>query len=361
MEVYILDDTFQTIYNIDLFESLIWTERYNGCGNFELYTPMSEGIIEIVNLIQKKMKARLDCYAWIKESESVMIIEDLEIKTDSETGNHLIISGRGLESILERRIVWGQIQIRTSLQTGIQKLLNLSIINPTDKDRTISNFIFSKSTDNYIESLRMDAQYTGDNLYDVIYKLCDITNLGFDVDLDEENRFVFQLKNGKDRSYDQEENPYVIFSPKYENLVGSDYLESIKNLKNVTLVAGEDKGSSRKTRIVGSGKGMTRRELYTDARDIQSEVDDTVLTDSEYNALLDQRGKEKLSENIYIKAFTGEIEALKSFVYGEDYFKGDIVQIANEYGMESTVRVSEVVRVQDTNGYSVYPTFQIVE
>lgn len=137
-------------------------------------------------------------------------------------------------------------------------------------------------------------------------------------------------------------------------------MESSKTLKNVTLVAGEDSGTSRRTRIVGSGSGLARRELYTDARDIQSEVDGGKLTDAQYNALLDQRGSEKLAEHVYTKVFTGEIEATKTFVYDRDFFKGDVVQIVNEYGMESKVRVSEVVRVQDTNGYSMYPTFQVV-
>lgn len=87
----------------------------------------------------------------------------------------------------------------------------------------------------------------------------------------------------------------------------------------------------------------------------QKEIDELM------DALLDQRGAEELAENVYMKAFTGEIEARKTFVYGKDFVKGDLVQIVNEYGMESKVRVSEIMRVQDTNGYSMYPTFQVLE
>lgn len=360
MEVFIMDENFRSLYNLDIFESLIWTERYNGCGNFEFYTPVSQSILQVVNTIQKKMEAKLDCYAWLKESQTSMVIEDLEIKTDIETGNHLIVSGRGLESLLERRIIWDQTVLNGNLQSGVQKLINDAIISPKIADRKIPKFIFSASTNEYIKSLNLRAQYTGDNLYDVMLKICDTYQLGFDVTLDLNNNFVFSLTRGEDHSYDQEENPYVIFSPKYENIINSDYLESAKTLKNVTLVAGEDFGSARRTRIVGSAKGLARRELYTDARDIQSEVDGDKLTDAQYNALLDQRGAENLSENVYTKVFTGEIEATKTFVYDRDFFKGDLVQIINEYGMESKVRVSEVVRVQDTNGFSMYPTFQVV-
>lgn len=600
MEIFILDELFRSLYNIDAFESLIWTERYNGCGNFEFYTPVNLTILQVVRTIRMKMGSKLDCYAWLKETGTVMVIEDLEITTNVETGNHLVVSGRGLESLLERRIVWEQTSVNGTLQNGIQKLINDAIINPKITDRKIPNFKFSVSSDPYINSLKLRAQYTGNNLYNAILAICDEYQLGFDVNLDENNDFVFTLTNGVDRSYDQETVPYIIFSPKYENIINSDYLESTKTLKNVTLVAGEDHGLNRKTRVIGSASGLTRRELYTDARDIQSEgynteldsdkdklngykqdlasvqqalsdeteeftketaeynkkksesdtkivnhqnrisalnqrisyhnqqitsyynglTDDqknsynartqykaqienyenlingcsdrindyndklkneetltyskvvqyeqaidaeeaqkktyetakkpiedskkeaednlpnyeTTLKDYEdkiskyeeiveddqksitdetesfsketteynqkkseyeqkkaayesqiaslsqtiaslevkiadaqneltiyYNELLDQRGNEKLSENAYISVFTGEIEATKTFVYDKDFFKGDIVQIVNEYNMESKVRVSEVVRVQDTSGYSMYPTFQVIE
>lgn len=361
MELFVLDESFKSLYNLDSFESLIWTERYNGCGNFEFYTPVSQSILQVVSTIQKKMEQRLDCYVWLKESKTTMIIEDMEITTDAETGNHLIVSGRGLESLLERRIIWNQTVLNGDLQNGVQKLVNDAIINPSISDRKIPKFLFQPSTNGYINGLTIRAQYTGDNLYDTILTICDTYQIGFDVSLDLNNDFVFSLTYGEDRSYGQEKNPYVIFSPKYENIINSDYLESIKTLKNVTLVAGEDEGASRRTRIVGSSNGLARRELYTDARDIQSEIEDRKLSDEEYNALLDQRGAENLSENLYTKVFTGEIEATKTFVYGRDFFKGDTVQIVNEYEMESIVRVSEVVRVQDKNGYSMYPTFQVIE
>lgn len=355
-----MDEKFRSIYNLDVFESLIWTERYNGYGDFEFYTPVNRSILEVVNTIQKKMESGVDCYVWLKGSDTTMIIENFEITTDIETGNHLIMSGRGLESILERRIIWEQTVLNGKFQNGVQRLINNEIINPKILDRKISNFVFSPLEDDYITSLTLRAQYTGDNLYDVILTLCDVYHLGFNVSLDSNNNFIFSLKHGEDRSYDQEKNPYVIFSKNYENIIDSDYLESIKTLKNVTLVAGEDVGTSRRTRIVGSGSGLSRREVYTDARDIQSETEDGTLTNSEYNDLLDQRGSENLSENIYTKVFTARVEPTKTFVYNKDFFIGDVVQIVNEYGIESKVMVSEVIRSQDTSGYNMYPTFQAI-
>lgn len=48
------------------------------------------------------------------------------------------------------------------------------------------------------------------------------------------------------------------------------------------------------------------------------------------------------------------------FRYGEDFFNGDIVQIANEYGHETQARILEIVQSEDENGFSVYPTFKTI-
>ena len=88
---------------------------------------------------------------------------------------------------------------------------------------------------------------------------------------------------------------------------------------------------------------------------------DDALTDAEYMAQLQQRGKEKLAENVSITSFEGETETTIMFQYGKDFFNGDIVQIANEYGHETKARILEIVRSEDKDGYSVYPTFKTIE
>lgn len=356
MELMVLDTSLKNVSVLDKFESLIWTERYSAYGDFEIYTNVNEAVLG--NL-------RQDYYLWLKGSDQTMIIEELKIESDSENGNHLTVTGRSIESILDRRIIWKQTILNGNLQNAIKKLLNENIINPADQSRKVSNLVFEASTDPAITGLTVDAQFTGDNLYEVIKKLCDAKNIGFQIVLSNDNKFVFKLYAGTDRSYDQFANPYVIFSPKFENIINSNYLESKKALKTVTLVAGEGEGANRRTVSVaiqsGAGSGLERREMYTDARDISSTVDERTLTDAEYNAQLSQRGSENLAENIFVKSFEGQVETTHMFKYGEDFFKGDVVQIVNEYGIEAKSRVVEIVRSQSTEGFDVYPTFVTIE
>lgn len=351
MELFVLNADFESIAVIDTYESMIWTDRYNAYGDFEIYFAMDESLLEYI---------KEDYYLWLKDSEHSMIIEDIKIDADTEEGNRLIVTGRSLESILERRIIWGQRIFSGNLQNAIQIMLNENIISPSVADRKIANFIFVPSTDSKITSLTIDNQYTGDDLYTVIKGLCEENNIGFKIVLTDDNQFAFSLYAGADRSYDQTENPYVVFSPNFENIINSNYFSSKAGYRNVTLVAGEGEGASRKTTVVGSASGLDRRELFTDARDISSDTEDGTLSDAEYIAQLRTKGLKNLADHMITTAFEGEVEVTRLFKYGEDFFIGDIVQIVNEYGNENSAYISELIISNSDEGLSIYPTFKTI-
>ena len=352
MQAFVLNQSFETVAVVEVFKSFIWTDRFDACGDFELYLPMDANVLDTL---------KEDYYLTLNDSEHAMIIEDFTLDSDVEDGDYITVTGRSLESILDRRIIWGQKILKGSLQDSVLTLLNENVISPTNSDRKISNFIFSASTDSKVTELTIDTQYTGDNLYDVISTLCVANEIGFKIVLNDENQFVFSLYAGADRSYNQTENPYVVFSPQFENILSSNYYSSKATYKNVTLVAGEGEGAARKTAEVGEASGLDRRELFTDARDISSNTQQGTLSESEYTSQLKDRGTEKLAGYAVKTAFEGEAEATKPFTYGKDFYVGDIVQIANGYGQEGIAYISELVMSQDESGTSVYPTFKMYE
>ena len=352
LELLVLDTNFKEISIIDSFASCIWTDRLNEYGDFEIYTNMD---LNLFALCQK------DYYLWTENSDHQMIIQERRIKSDVEDGAKLIISGKSLETILDGRVVWGQKILSGNLQDGVEALLNENIINPTLADRKISNFIFERSTDPIITALSVEAQYFGENLYTIIHNLCTSNSIGFKITLNAQNQFVFRLYAGADRTYNQVTNPYVIFSPEFENLMGSDYKESNKSFKNVAMVAGEGDGSARTIVNVGTATGLSRKEYFCDASDISKTTDSGTLTDAQYQEQLSQRGIEELTTLQGTVTFEGEVDATKTFVYGEDFFLGDVVQIENEYGVTGTAYISEFIISQDNNGLSMYPTFTMIE
>lgn len=351
MEALILDRDFNSVGLIDAFEAFIWTERYNQAGDFELHVAASN---EILSTIQ------MDYYIYIAESDRLMIIESFQLTTDPSNGNKLKISGRSLESILDRRIVWNQTILDGYLQGQIQKLLNQNIISPTDPNRRIPNFIFEETDDPTILSMRIRSQCTGDNLYDAICSICESFGIGFKITLNDSNQFVFKLFNGADRSYYQNDNAPIIFSPYFDNLLDTAYSYNTTSHKTIGLVAGEGEGSERKKIDTGDDTitGLDRKELYIDARDLSTNNGE--ISDAEYYLQLIQRGDEKLADHTVESYFEGSMETQISFRYGIDFFIGDIVEVENEFGISALCRISDFVRAQDTNGYSAYPSFEMV-
>lgn len=357
MDITVLDENLDSIKVIDAYQSMIWTDRYREAGDFELYTEVSGEVLDYVTK---------DRYLSIKDSERTMIVNTIEVVSDRDLGNKIKITGSSLESLLDRRIVWGQRVLNTTLQNGIKTLLNENVISPSDSTRKIPNFIFEESSDERITKLKIDTQYTGDNLYEVVYQLCLDNDLGFKVVLNKNDQFVFSLYAGVDRSYNQTSNPFVVFSPNYENLVNSNYLDSNSDLKTITLIGGEGEGGARTytTYSTSSETGLKRRELFSDARDLQSSYyengQNVTIPKNQYIANLQNRGKSNLAEHTAITAFEGEVESFNSFQYKKDYYLGDIVQIENEYKFVGTARITEVVASQDDQGYSLHPTFEML-
>ncbi len=357
-------NTFEHVLEIDAFESLIWTDRYNSAGDFEIYLPMDSELFH---------RLPIKYYLWSPRSDRLMVIEQKSINTDLEMGDKLLISGPSLEGfILSSRIVWNLTMVKGSIQDCIFQLLNENAISPTDTTRRIPNFITQATTDQRILSITLDEQqYFGQTLLEIITDICVENQVGFRIVLDAQNRFVFSLYMGQDRSYEQEANLNVIFSPKYENLINSNYLESNQPYKSHTIVAGEGSGADQKKVYIGdaSKSGLDRRELYTTASGVSSRVTDpetgeTVdLPEEEYLALLVAYGAKELAklENQYLKMFEGQVDTTETFILNRDFFLGDIVQVENAYGVGAPVRASEIIHSFDGDGEHIIPTFTPVE
>ena len=354
MELYAMNQQFETIAYVDTFESLIWHDRYNTVSEFELYGAPSELLLTTV---------ADDSYLWLEGSEKTMIVESHQITTDAEAGSHVIIKGRSLESLLDRRIVWGKATYSGSVHDAIRQILNEAIISsPQSPIRNIPGFVFQNSSDSRVTAPTTMAQYTGDNVYNVVQKLCEDNDIGFKVILNASNQFVFSLFAGTDRSYNQTANPYVVFSPNFDNLLNSDYVKSKELYKTVALVGGEGEDDARTYLVVDAGEntGLGRRELFVDANDVQRKNGAITYTEPQYQELLRTRGREKLADLGYNGLFGGNLDPNGNFMYGRDFFLGDIVQVANEYNLENSTRVTEILYSQDKDGVTIVPTFKAI-
>lgn len=354
--LYVLDTSFETLAVVDVYISSVWTERYNECGDFELEVPMTEVTKEL--FVEGRYLVRND-------SEYVMVIETLEPTYDPENGDILTVSGRTAESFLERRIIWGVVTASGNLETVVSKLVNENVVNPSDPNRKISEIQYSPSS---ITVGNIDIQYFGDNLYESIETLCKNESVGFKMVL-LDKKLIFSLYVGLDRSYEQTENDYVVFSHAFGNLISSEQVISNKLLKNVCLIAGEGEGPERMQTSVGSNAGLSRREIFVDASSVSQRTgetdpetsEDILYSDEEYERMLQQEGVDELTEHTAMDTFDGEISYNSTFQYGIDYTIGDIVSVVSPYSSNRKARITEFIRSSDATGDKEYPTFEILE
>ena len=352
MLFYIYNKSLSIVGVIDVYKSAIWTERYYTDGDFELYVPATS---KNMNLLQKEyIVARKDTYNYRTHLAKAAIIKKVQITTDAENGDYMIVTGRSISSILSRRIMWKQTRYSGRVEKAIRRMIIDNCISPSIAARTIPNLSLGEEAG---ITLTFQTQMTGDNIGTALTEICKSYGLGYDVELDmDEKAFIFKVYKGVDRSYSQHENPYVVFSPNFENLISSEYSNDESNYKTTAQIAGEGEGVDRvKTAIGNSISGLNRFELFVDARDLSSNNGE--LTSEEYQALLEQRGRDKLAEAGITESLNSEVASSQTYKLGEDYFIGDIVEVKNDFGMSMTPRVTEVIECHDDTGYTCIPTF----
>ena len=363
------------------FSSLIWTVRIVEEGEFEFYTLVSEKLIDTF-----KIGWFLFCdkfYDEATDTAALMIIKSLEISSDADEGKKLTVRGKDLKDILNRRIVWGRVAfpINSNCKTIITTLLNDNLINPQDwtrtyqdsdtgsitqtvlgADRRIDDFIIIQNEDTFPETTG-EVQYENETLYDVIVGLCNEYKFGFSILYNfNTGKFEFRFLNYNYKTYDQNVNPPVIFSPQYQNLRDSKYIESAEKEKTVGLVTGEGDEYNAMYAVVGSGTGLNRKEVGISGSDVsRTKEDGTEYGNRSYINMLIEKGNQELDKQKYVETFEGTAEVTRNFDYHKDYDIGDVVEIVNEWGISAGVLISEVVMSSDTSGTSIIPTFTNID
>lgn len=354
MAFKVLNADFIQLYEVEAVESIIWTDRYLACGDFEIYAPATDEILDNINIGNYLFNT--DSYDPINNTAELMIIESAEITTTFEDGAKVKFTGRNLKSILDRRIVWNRTTFvaGTSAYTVIKSLLNDNVIAPTQSARRIPELEFVEVSRTW-PTLSEDFTPTGQDVLDAINQICEQYELGYRVYIDLNTlKFKFKMIVPIDRTYSQHVVPPVIFSPGLENLAKSNYVESSTTEKNVILVADEGDEEDRITVVGGDDtlSGLYRKETYASISNLEWAGDRT-----KYLSQMRQKGNEELLQMKYTQSFDGEADNGRGYIYGRDYTIGDIVELRNEFGFSGTARLVEMITSVNASGITLYPSF----
>lgn len=345
MRMEIINHKFERLGVINKFNMIQYNPKYSGIGSFELSCALNE---ENKSLIVE------DNILWI-EDEYAGVIQYIDKSSDNE----IKAKGKLLSVVLNWRTVIKTYEAN-KLTTGIfEELVRLNFM--ADDERKIEGFTF---INNVIDNTAIRYQVTGKSLSDIFQPLSETYDIGYEVYLNmEEKAFEFTLFRGKDLTIGNKDgNKPVIFGTDFNNILKSEYVSDNNNYRNVAYVAGEGEGENRVVVEVKQTEsaGFFRREIVVDARDIQKANSISRMTDEEYNELLQQRGKEKLSELRKVESYDAELmsDAKTGFVYGKDYFLGDTVSVVDKnLGVILSAKITEVTVTFAEDGYTVEPTF----
>ena len=338
------NETFEPIGGINHFTSLIWPDKFNGYSTFELYAPVTKENKELI-----KKGNILWC-----GGDTAAKIESIYSDSNENGEKVFKVKGRTLEQILTTRIIWGTYYCTSKhSSTAMYEIVNNQCVNPSNSYRKIP--FLECASDEHLGKI-VSFQKTGGEVYDALESISKDSDLGFDILFrPKEKKLIFKVTEGVDRTIVQQSgdgSSLVTFSTDLEDILSSSYHTNDQDEKTLAYVAGEGEDAARKHIISGNNAsyGFERKELYVDARDLQSEIsnDDgsiTKITDDDYNDLLNDRGIEKLSEHDIIESFeismriVGDIQ----YRYGIDYFKGDKVTVQDEeLGIQVVAKITEV-------------------
>ena len=345
----------------DSFSSLLWDIEYYKCSAFEVYIAASPQNIEIFQT--GRIVGRDD------DKEHFGLIESVELETNAEDGDYLIIKGRFLMCLLERRIIYPTFNF-TKLVSYSQIIMNVVQYNAcTAGIRKIPGLVVGCSSGN-CWNVKTKLQVSYDNLMEWVYTICEkiggTANIRLSKIDNEQYEMIFELSQGIDRSILQKENPHIIFSDRYNNLLSFTYFTDTSVKKNYAYVLGKGEGEKRKRTIYFEGTEpsyLDRYEVYVDAKDISDEEQENgetkPLSEKEYAELLKEKGKQSL---VPTKTKSESQIAVQStqFQYGVDYFVGDFVTVEHHrFGIRQTkIQLIGMIESFDRNGRNLTPTFK---
>lgn len=331
MELYIYDRATGLVDVLEAATSIRWRRRYFEPGEMEVHVPATRENLEL--LAEGRIIRRTD-------RVEAAVIEGITVD-----GDDLGVTGRMLSSLLERAILSRRYMLKGTAEQAMLALI-------PEGTRVVPELTAAKETG--IGGGTVELQATYKNLLAVEERLSRVSGFGFRVRY-EPGAMTFEVYAGMDRSVLQQERPVVIFSDEFGNLADPKYIGMSTGYKNKAYVAGEGEGTDRTVVVVDLSEGEEVRELYVDARDLQR---DENITDEEYQAMLYQRGLEKLAEQQRVESFEGTGESIENFAYTDDWDLGDIVTVYHAaLGLIMHERVTEVEEVYEGGIFTFTPVF----
>jgi hypothetical protein len=356
--ITILDDTMCIVDILRKYEYSQYELKAREIGKFTINAMLDK---ENLYLMDKTKN-----YYVLLDDDVFGVIESVKRESDSETSKVFTIKGSLALKLLEYRIIKGQVTFKGKSYKYIEELVKQNLIMSDDENRNVALAVEFEDEERLKQICStVDKQVTGGSLWDEISEVAEADKLRITLKpnvgaINTEHPqnidgWTLIIGAGEDRTRHRANNAVstVMFSQSLSNIANTDYIVDRSKLRNTVYIAGEGEGADRKWYNIdvnsditfGERTGWNRRELWVDARDVQSEQDNVTLTDAEYEEIMKQRADEKAKDNDLSEEYTATVtDITKQYTYKKDYNIGDFVTIADEeLGMEFDAQITNVI------------------
>ena len=293
--------------------------------------------------------------------------------SDSEYDKTIEITGQLAPIFFTQRVNYKTITYKGTTAKYIGALISHNI--PTDKtDPRYLKINVLYDNESYLDAncRKIERTKTGGYMWDEMQLALEQDNLGIffepdfttigqtisDDDGVQIDTWKLVISAGTDRTRGNDKgNTPVIFSQNISNIQRSTYALQSEDYCNSAVVAAEGEGDARKwftfdintkEKKFEAAHGFGLRELYIDARDVQSKDSDgnTTMTDAEYEQALHNRADSKAVDAMLAKAYSSTVITNdEKYVYNRDYYKGDIVTVVdNELAIMLDAQITSVTK-----------------
>jgi hypothetical protein len=219
--IRVITQDFELLTEIDQYDSLLCTRRWNGIGEVEL--KINRHMKDVHLLI----KGRLLILGGQLHKAHVILHREIELDENGKASENWIIKALSIKSILARRITvppltTGYDNKQGPAETVIKHYVYNNVVTPINPDRIIPNLMIAEDLE---RGSTLSWQSRFKNLSEELVDQSISSELGWNISLDMQNKgFVFDVEEGKDLTTGQTLLPPVIFSPQFA-LASIDCLE----------------------------------------------------------------------------------------------------------------------------------------
>lgn len=380
---------------VEGWQTLIWTERFQPWGDFELHT-------QDVHYTRDLLPERSLCT--LRDTEEVMMVDSHDIKLNADNVPELTIKGRTLDSFITNRI-WKnapygkavKMKHKYTIKEAAAAWLWNAICNGTGNDvlrddalqpegNELPHVILTVSTPtDYVEGGTKARKVENGVVYDQLMTFLSSGKLGIRI-IRPNNTNGRKVTIGSGGAYSTElvhdiENlrfdiykgrdltDKIIFSWKAGHLDEPEYLFSSEIFKTGAYVKGDPRSNyyTDPDVLPGTNSGWNRRDAFVDG----GQKDDLERHEGESDAAFEARKEEAADdfeesledagfravrkEGAHINGVEAKISPFINYKYQRDYRLGDQVRVQGQYG-SANKWVTEFIRTEDENGEIGYPT-----